>query len=97
MTNSTEKFQAFAITFRPKDGCHEDDDHKVMSFITKFCDQWKVVEEMDGDARHIHAGVVTKKPFSVSEFNQKAKRFHDEFRLPAWKGTRWFKDPADPR
>lgn len=95
--------QAFALTWRPKSGATEECDHAWMVFLADMGTQSFIAQEGEGASRHLHIGLVTKKPMKLSVLNQCAKRkilkhmegLNDDSNWYAcYKGVRWFQGPG---
>lgn len=104
MTNSTDNLpQAFSCTWRPKGGATQDCDNAWICFLADIGLQSFIVQEGEEGTRHLHIGVVTKKPMKLSVFNQCVKRklfsamesLNDgSIWYMCYKGGRWFKGPG---
>lgn len=91
MSDSKSKGKAFALTWRPKNGAHEDCREQWLKLLSDVADQWKIVAEMDGEARHFHIQVITKREWEPKKFNQAIKRkFQGYMELPHMEGSLWF-------
>jgi len=68
------KFSTFAFTLRPKDGIEDNHIKLTMGFVRRSCEYYHVVSEKSGTERHIHAGVVMKKPLTKSDITTRILR-----------------------
>lgn len=74
MSTPSNLGRAFALTWRPKHGATEECESAWNKFFTDVGEQWLISTEMEGQARHLHMCVVTKKDWEPKKFNQAAKR-----------------------
>ena len=56
------KYQAYAITLRPKDGVTNEQIVTFNKWATRYSEYSLIVTEKEDTARHIHAGIFLKKP-----------------------------------
>lgn len=79
------KFSTFAITIRFRDGITDDEVIKTTAFIKKKSEHYYVITEKEEDQRHIHAGIILKKPTTrpnlCTEFVRLFKNDHDSEEL----------------
>lgn len=98
MTTEGPVGRAFACTWRPKFGADEECEKVLRKFFSDIGEQWMFSAEMEGQNRHLHGCVITKKEMSMKRFNLYAKRkFKDHLEqcegtkwYAAWCGKRWF-------
>lgn len=67
-----EKYHAFAVTIRPKGGVQ--DVTQLVAFVRSMYQYYKIVSEMEDDARHLHIAGIAKREATISSHNQKWKR-----------------------
>lgn len=72
----SEKGTAFALSYRPKGGVNEDHELRLNQFFSKYCLNWKAIEEMVGtDGAHYHCGLILKKEVTVGNVTLMLKRW----------------------
>lgn len=59
---STLPIKTYGLTLRPLDGVTDDQIKLLVNWIKKHCEYYLVVTHKLNESRHIHAGVVLKKP-----------------------------------
>lgn len=65
-----DKHQTFALTIRPKSGITDDDLELFKPWCNTRSKYFKIITEKDGDARHIHAFMVTHMPIATSNLRR---------------------------
>jgi len=91
MSATTKEGKAFAWTWRPKTGAHEDCLEQWLKALADLATQWKIVKHMDGEQRHFHIQAITKRAYEPKKINQAIKRkFKDYMELPHMEGSLWF-------
>lgn len=89
--SSSKVGKAFAFTWRPKSGAHDECLEQWLKLLSDVAAQWKIVAEMEGDARHFHLQVITKREWEPKKLNQAIKRkFASYMALPHMEGSAWF-------
>lgn len=91
MSNLPKTGRAFAFTWRPKLGAHDDCLEQWLKLLADIATQWKIVAEMEDTQRHFHLQVITKRDWEPKKLNQAIKRkFANYMDHPAMEGSLWF-------
>lgn len=86
-----EKGKAFAFTWRPKLGAHDECREQWLKLLSDICQQWKIVAEMSGEQRHFHIQAITKKEWVPKRLYQAIRRkFKNYLDEPCMEGSLWF-------
>lgn len=72
--SAQDKIQAFAVTFRPKHGVTVEHRNEIIKLISNISKYYYIVSEKKDEECHIHAGVITNVPCTITNFNQKWSR-----------------------
>lgn len=91
MSKALSKGRAFAYTWRPKCGAHDACLEQWLKCLADLACQWKIVKHMDGEQRHFHLQLITKREWEPKKLAQALKRkFKDYMATPEMENSPWF-------
>ncbi len=73
------KIRTFAITVRPRGGVTPDDKTKFVKWIRRKAEYYRIIEEKEGTALHLHAGLFLKEETARSSVLTMMRRMFDRF------------------